>query len=112
MEFLYDNINLKDGKSTRLERALLFITNDQKSTFQELLETTKNCTMLLSRFKLRSIVTEVYKCIHKLNPEFLNELFHIKNNPYSLRDPYPLRTVTFKLKSSSLFIVLLLWIID
>ena len=30
-------------------------------------------------------MTEVYKCIHKLNPAFMWEIFKIKTTPYNLR---------------------------
>ena len=29
---------------------------------------------------------EVYKCVHNLNPSYLNEMFIKKNNSYDLRD--------------------------
>ena len=34
---------------------------------------------------LQNLVTEVYKCIHKLNPAFMWEIFKIKTAPYNLR---------------------------
>ena len=76
------------------ERALRFLTNDSGSTYAQLLCKTNSSTILLSR--LRSVVIEVYKCLYKLNPYFLNELFHVKKSSYNLRDTCILQVPQFK----------------
>ena len=53
---------------------------------------------------LKVLAIEVYKCIHHLNPPYLNELFQIKNVKYNLRDKSILKqdkfnTVKFGYKS-------------
>ena len=35
---------------------------------------------------LRLSAIEVFKCVNKLNPEYLNEMFTIKKCPYNFRD--------------------------
>ena len=62
------------------------MTNDYKSSYFELLNNTKRCTLHVSR--LRVLAIEVFKCIHKLNPEFLNNIIIKKENAYDLRDPF------------------------
>ena len=37
--------------------------------------------------RLRTIAIEVFKCVHKLNPSLLNELFVVKESERKLRDP-------------------------
>jgi len=66
------------------ERALRFLTDDISSEYRDLLNVTNSTTMLLAR--LKAIALEVFKCIHELNPEFLNSLFQSKANIYGMRD--------------------------
>ena len=33
----------------------------------------------------------MFKCVHGLNPEYLNSLFESKEIPYDLKDPYKLK---------------------
>ncbi len=66
------------------ERALRFLLNDQKSTYHELLEKCNYTTMLIRRIK--TIAMEVVKSLHYLNPNFMKEIFNIKELKYSLRD--------------------------
>ena len=37
--------------------------------------------------RLKAIAIEVFKCIHKLNPASLNEVFTVKESNRNLRDP-------------------------
>jgi len=76
------------------ERALRFLTNDQNSSYKEMLSRINGSTMLVTR--LREIVIEVFKCVNRLNPEFLNQLFNVKENKYLLRDPCILAVPKFK----------------
>ena len=70
------------------ERALRFLTDDMHSEYNVLLRKTNNISLLLSRMK--SIAIEVFKSVHNLNPEFLNELFELNKCKYGLRDPFRL----------------------
>ena len=65
-------------------RALRFVLCDYSSSYDELLikATVPGIKILL----LRYLAIEVYKCVEKLNPEYLNQLFLKKNSPYELRD--------------------------
>ena len=43
------------------------------------------------------LATETFKCVHGLNPPYLNELFFInKDTPYNLRDSYRLQQPEYK----------------
>ncbi len=61
------------------ERALRFLLNDQKSTYHELLEKCNYTTMLIRRIK------EFFKSLHDLNPNFMKEMFNIKELKYAPR---------------------------
>ena len=41
---------------------------------------------------LRLLAIEVFKCVNKLNPEYLNEIFTIKKCPYDFHDTSILET--------------------
>ena len=43
---------------------------------------------------LRLLAIEVYKCVNNFNPEYLNEMFTMKNCPYDLRDTCILESPT------------------
>ena len=45
--------------------------------------------------RLRSVAIEVFKCVHKLNPTVLNELFIVKETERTLRDPLILHVPKF-----------------
>ena len=59
------------------KRALRFVLNDYESTYEILLEKTKNCTMEIKR--LRTMVLEIFKTLHDQNPSFLKKLFTQRN---------------------------------
>ena len=44
----------------------------------------ENCTTMHIKY-LQQLMIEIYKCIHKLNPKFMWELFSIRNVSYELR---------------------------
>ncbi len=66
------------------ERALRFLLDDHKSTYDELLEKCQYTTLHIRRIK--AIAMEVFKSLNNLNPKFMNEIFEIKEIPYELRD--------------------------
>ena len=84
------------------ERALRIVYQDNASSYESLLA--KGNFLSLSICRLKFLAIEVYKCIHHLNPPYLNELFQIKNVKYNLRDKSILKqdkfnTVKFGYKS-------------
>ena len=40
--------------------------------------------------KLRILCTEIYKTINKINPEFMNNIFKVKENKRLVREQYKL----------------------
>ena len=65
-------------------RALRFVLNDYTSSFKELLNNSWMSGIRIMTLRLLAI--EVYKCVKKSNPEYLNDIFTIKESPYGLRD--------------------------
>ncbi len=63
--------------------------------------------------RLRTIVTEVYKAINGMSPEFLQDLFVIKANVHDLRDNYKMKLYKFKTmtygKHSIKYVAVILW---
>ncbi len=53
-----------------------------QSTYHELLEKS-NCTRMLIKC---TIATDVFNSLHELNPNFMKEIFNIKQLTYALRD--------------------------
>ena len=53
-------------------RALRFVYHDYASTYDELLERARRPSLHLGR--LRTLATEVYKSVHKLNPPYVQDL--------------------------------------
>ena len=66
------------------ERALKIIYKDYESSYEELISKSNSTTLLMSRIRL--LLCEVFKCIRKINPPSLNELFEIKEVKYLFRD--------------------------
>ena len=64
--------------------ALRLILNDHVSTFQDILEITKEET--LHQNNLESVAKEIYKFLNGLAPPITNCTFMIRNNKYNLRD--------------------------
>ena len=63
------------------KRALRVILNDNESTYDDILP--KTGQSLMYTYRLRSIVLETFKSVSKLNPSFLHDLFHVKDNVYN-----------------------------
>ena len=87
---------------TLQKRALRFVLNDSESTYQNLLH---NCYVPgIKILLLRNLAIEVYKCVTKINPAYLNEMFNVKKCPYDLCDDFiverpRVNSVNFGLKS-------------
>ena len=43
---------------------------------------------------LRNLCVEIYKTINKLNPEFMNNIFKVKENKRLIREQYKLKFET------------------
>ena len=65
-------------------RALRIVLNDYISSYKTLLDKAHVSSLYLSRIK--AIAIETFKCINKINPKFLHNLFSINNTGYELRD--------------------------
>ncbi len=76
------------------ERALRFLYNDTTSEYRDLLDKTGYDSLHLRRIK--TIACEVFKCLFKLSPEFINELFKPKEVNYDLRNNSLLMQPNFK----------------
>ena len=69
------------------ERALkLQNGNKSESTYEELLQTSGNCTMELNRIK--SLCTEIYKTLNGYNPSYMKSIFQRSGNRSSIRFRY------------------------
>ena len=59
------------------KHALRFVLDDYESSYHDLLI---KCEVSgIKIMTLRLLAIEVFKCVTKLNPEYLNEMFTIKN---------------------------------
>ena len=66
------------------ECALRLIHNDHVSSFQNILEITKEKT--IHQNNLESLAKEIYKFLNGLSPPIMNDAFMIRNNKYNLRN--------------------------
>ena len=64
-------------------RALRFVYHDYASTYVELQETVRRPSLHLGR--LRTLATEVYKSVHKLNPPYVQDIYKRKTTNHHLR---------------------------
>ena len=76
------------------ERALRFIFSDYTSPYRELLK--YGHFLSLSALHIRYLAIEMYKCVHGLNPPYLNELFKSKDTRYYFRDSNRLQQPEFQ----------------
>ena len=76
------------------KRALMYTFNDFTSSYSELRLKAKKTLLYVNR--LRLIVSEVYKCIHKLNPSYLHSLVHLRELNYDMRNTMYLQQPPFK----------------
>ena len=66
------------------KRALRFVLNDYGSSYHDLLIQTEVPGIKIMTLRLLAI--EVFKCVNKLNPEYLNEMLSMIKCPYNFRD--------------------------
>ena len=75
------------------ERALRFVFKDSKSSYDELLR--RGNFLSLAALRLKFLAIEVYKSVNGLNPQYLNELFCLKDTNYNFRDSLKLKQDRF-----------------
>ena len=74
------------------KRALRFLYNDYSISYEGLLE--KAGKVKTNVYRLRNLCVEIYKTINKLNPEFMNNIFKVKENKRVVREQYKLNLET------------------
>ena len=70
------------------KRALSFLYNDYEISYEELLLKSSRATMNVNR--LRILCIEIYKTINNLNPEFMRDLFSLRETSRLVRKKYML----------------------
>ncbi len=75
-------------------RALKFVYNEYDATYSELMEMAGVNSLLIGR--MRRLAIEVFKCVHKISPNYVCEMFEIHNVNYDFRDPFPLQQRSYK----------------
>ena len=65
------------------KRASRLILNDYTSSYLELLEKVNRPPLYVSRIK--TIATEIFKCLTDISPNFVKNIFTIGDQPYDLR---------------------------
>ena len=70
------------------KRALSFLYDDFKASYEDLLSKRGKSTMNVRR--LRTLCVEIYKTLNDLNPSFMNNIFKLKINGREFRDKYKL----------------------
>ena len=68
------------------KRALQVTMNDYTSSYSDLLELAKTPSLYVLR--LKCIATETYKCINKISPSYLHDMFILNENEYNLRNQH------------------------
>ena len=76
------------------ERARRFVFSDYTRPYSDLLK--HGNFLSLSAPRIRYLAIEMFKCVHGLNPPYLNELFINKDTPYNLRDSNRLQQPEYK----------------
>ena len=75
------------------ERALRFLTGDHTSSYVALRKQLGIDCLYLRRIK--DIILEVYKTVNKKNPEFMHNMFTIKDTTHDFRDGQKLFVTNF-----------------
>ena len=74
------------------KRALRFLYNDYAISYEGVLE--KAGKVKMNVYRLRNLCVEIYKTRNKLNPEFMNNIFKVKENKRVVREQYKLNLET------------------
>ena len=75
-------------------RALKFVYNEYDVSYSDLMERASVSSLLIGR--MRRLAIEVFKCVHRLSPKYVCEMFEIHNVNYDFRDPFPLKQRAYK----------------
>ena len=73
------------------QRALRFLYNDHKRSYNDLLLKSGRCTMQVSC--QRAFCIEIYKTMNNSNPPFMKNFFVCRSSHYSSRTPYDLQHI-------------------
>ena len=73
------------------KRALRFLYDDYSISYERLEKAGK---VKMNVYRLRNLCVEIYKTINKLNPEFMNNIFKVKENKTVVREQYKLNLET------------------
>ena len=79
----------------RIHECALRLIHDHVSSFQDILEMTKEKT--IHQNNLESLAKEIYKFLNGLSPPIMNDAFMIRNNKYNLRN-FTLRNCTLQIR--------------
>ena len=66
------------------ERGLRLVFGDHLSNYEDLLRKSNRNLLFIDR--LKNIILFVYRCIGKLSPEYLHDMYDKKDAPYQMRD--------------------------
>ena len=64
-------------------RALKYVYRDYKSSYEYLRQ--KSDRLLLYEYRLKTMLCEVFKCVHKLNPLYMHDLFKLTTHNHNTR---------------------------
>ena len=70
------------------KRALRFLLNDYESSYEKLLEKSDKSRINLRSH--RSLCLEVFNTVYELNPNFMNDLFQLRESNRPVREKYRL----------------------
>ena len=73
------------------ERSLRIVSDDYDSTFENLLILNVNVT--IHQRNLQLLATEIYKISNKLSPPIMQDMFHMYENIYNLRNFHEIATI-------------------
>ena len=81
--WMFSTAKFLDKIESLQKRALRFLYNDYSISCEGLLE--KAGKVKMNVYRLRNLCVEIYKTINKLNPEFMNNIFKVKENKRVVR---------------------------
>ena len=86
--WMFLSVSLLKKIENLLKRALRFLYNDFDISYEELLLKSDRATMRINRSRL--LYNEIYKTINNLNPEFMRDLFSLRETSRLIREKYML----------------------
>ena len=73
---------------------LEFVYNKFDQSYETLLTSAKCKPIWVSR--MQRLAVAVFKCVHRLSPEYINDMFKVNRSGYNLRNPHPLEQRQFQ----------------